>query len=98
MTNEVRDLDLDDEDDLPEIFVARPARPTSWTERDLALMDHGLDLAGITDPASRLQALMSLDVVDCLHLIMSTRYAKEWIADIKDLFDRCQGGKKECIK
>ena len=82
------EADLDDEG--PEFIVTKPA--TGWTEGDTKILERALDLAGIVEPAGRVAAAMSVDMLGIICLAPLVKSVESGLGQIREYFARVKGG------
>jgi hypothetical protein len=73
-----------------EIIVSGPA--TGWTGQDTRMLDRALDLAGLTGEAERLRAGMAVDMMGIVILAPLVLMIEEGQAQLRQYFERLQGG------
>lgn len=90
----VRESDSDQwdglEEDPFEFRVSGPAK--GWTVKEDFILEAALDLAGITDPAEREIARMSVGTVGILNLAPLVKQAEMYQAAIRGMLDSLRGG------
>lgn len=78
------------EGEAVEFIVSGPA--VGWTEGDTEILERALDLAGITEPAARVAAAMSVDMMGIVILTPMVREVGRALKQISDFFDGARGG------
>lgn len=80
----------DSEADGLEFFVNKPA--TGWTAADDAILERALNLAGISEPAERMTAAMSVDIPGIICLAPLVKSVDGGLGQIREFFERIKGG------
>lgn len=82
--------DNEAEGEGPEFIVLKPA--TGWTDQDDGILERGLDLAGIGDPAERMAAALSVDTLGIICLAPLVKSVDGGLEQIRKFFERVKGG------